>query len=189
MRPFILTCFGGIAAFALPVSAQETPPDLPRLLTMEEMAEARGGFTIAGLEVNLGADLRTYLDGELVMQTIVTWENDGPNSQRWVSDLLTPASASGLENGLLGNGSLAMNINGQEVFLANDGQTALMQQVDGGLQNLAFNTASGIDLRQEADISLAISNYQAFSDLMAPSILMSGLGEALSLTAVGATGN
>lgn len=191
MRAIPLLAAAGLATLlpcGEPVSARERPGDEARLLSTQELAEARGGFVIAGLEISLGADLRTYLGGELAMQTIVSWKDQTQTEERWVSTALTPVTAASLENGLLANGRLTMNVNGQEVFLANDGQTALLQRVDGRLQNIALNTASGIDLRQEADISIAVANYQAFREAIAPAIVMSGLGEALSQTAIGATG-
>ena len=165
-----------LALVALPAPA--FAEDLPQRLSDEEMAAARGGFTVAGMEISLGAEMRTYLDGQLAMKTIVNWNDDGPTSDQWVSPYLQPATASALAGGL------AMNVNDQPVFLANDGQTALLQRIDGRLQNLTFNTASGIDLRQEADISIAVSNYQAFQNAMAPSILMSGLADAISQSSI-----
>ena len=171
-----------LALVALPAPA--FAEDLPQRLSDEEMAAARGGFTVAGMEISLGAEMRTYLDGQLAMKTIVNWNDDGPTSDQWVSPYLQPATASALAGGLFSNGRLAMNVNDQPVFLANDGQTALLQRIDGRLQNLTFNTASGIDLRQEADISIAVSNYQAFQNAMAPSILMSGLADAISQSSI-----
>ncbi|UVI39580.1 hypothetical protein [Qipengyuania spongiae] len=167
-----------------PLHAQSD--DLPQILTESELAEARGGFVVAGMEIRLGADLRTYLNGELALRTTISWEDDGPKTDQWVSATLAPASALAI-GGILANGNLALNVNGQPMFLANEGQTALLQRTDGQIQNVAFNTASGIDLRQEADISLAVANYQMFRDAMAPAILMSGLGDAISHAAIGAT--
>lgn len=176
-----------VGMLVLPTAVLAQTDDLPRILSEQELADARGGFVIAGLELSLGAELRTYLGGELAMRTVVNWNDDGPQSEQWVSALLEPTTAASLGNSLFANGNLRLNLNGQNVFLANDGQTALLQPVDGRLQNMVFNTANGIDLRQEADISLAVSNYQTFREAMAPAILMSGLGEAISQTAIGAT--
>lgn len=162
--------------------------DRPRLLSDEEMSEARGGFTINGLEVSLGAEMRTYLGGELVLRTIVSWEDSGPQSEQWVSPLLQPVDAAAMRAGLLANGNLQMSVNSQPVYLTNEGQTALLQRVDGRLQNMIFNTASGTDLRQEADISLSIANYQDFRTAMAPAIMMSGLADAIAQSALSSIG-
>ncbi|WPZ02607.1 hypothetical protein T8S45_07015 [Blastomonas marina] len=162
--------------------------DQPRLLSDEEMSDARGGFTINGLEIRLGAEMRTYLGGELVLRTIVSWEDSGPQSEQWASPLLHPVDAAAMRAGLLANGNLQMSVNSQPVFLTNEGQTALLQRVDGRLQNMIFNTASGTDLRQEAEISLSIANYQDFRTAMAPAIMMSGLADAIAQSALSSIG-
>ncbi len=170
---------------ATPAAAEEFPADA--LMSDEELGAARAGFTLGGLEISLGADLRTYLDGELVLRTIVNWTGGERSSERWASDALTLADADALD-GMLANGHITMHLNGQDLFLANDGQTALLQRSDGGLQNLVFNTASGIDLRQEADISIGLANFEAFQSAIAPALFMSGINDAINYSAVGATG-
>lgn len=174
-----------IAAAPMPALAGEFPREA--MLSAEELSAARAGFTIAGLEITLGADLRTYIDGELALHTTVRWEGDTRTTERWVSDALIPADADALD-GILANGHITMQLNDQDIFLANDGQTALLQRSDGGLQNLVFNTASGIDLRQEADIAIGLANFEAFQSAIAPSIFMSGLNDAMDWSATGASG-
>lgn len=178
------------SAMLLAPTATEAREDdnLPQLMSEAELGEARGGFSLNGLEIRLGAEMRTYVGGELVLRTIVSWDDSGPQSDQWVSPVLQPADTSAMRAGLLANGNLRMNLNGQPVFLANEGQTVMVQRVDGRLQNMVFNTASGIDLRQEADISLAIANYQDFRTAMAPAIMMSGLADALAQSALTSIG-
>lgn len=176
------------AMVMVPTGAYAQGDDLPRILTERELDEARGGFVVAGMEISLGAEMRTFLGGELAMRTTLNWEDGGPQTDQWVSAGLEPAAAAALRTGIFANGNLSMSLNGQPLFLANAGQTALLQRTDGRIQNMVFNTASGIDLRQEADISLVVSNYQAFRDAVAPAILMAGMGEAISQSAIGATG-
>jgi hypothetical protein len=169
-----------------PAAAQDELPT-NAMLSDEELASARAGFTLAGLEISLGADMRTYVDGELALHTIVSWVGNQHTTERWVSDALTPADADAL-GGVLANGHIFMRLNDQPVFLANDGQTALLQRSDGGFQNLVFNTANGVDLVQEADISIGLANFQAFQAAIAPSIFMSGLNDEIAWTSAGATG-
>lgn len=174
-----------LLAVPTPALAEEFP--LEAMLSKQELKDARAGFTLNGLEITLGADLRTYIDGELVLHTIVQWVGEDQSTVRWVSDSLTPADAEALD-GVLSNGHIAMRVNDQDIFLANDGQTALLQRSDGGLQNLVFNTANGIDLRQEADIAIGLANFQSFEAAIAPSIFMSGINDAMNWSATGASG-
>jgi hypothetical protein len=180
--PIAIALLVGAPSSAL---AEEFP--IEAMLSEAELGQARAGFTIEGIEITLGADLRTYIDGELALQTIVSWVGDTRSTERWVSDALTPADAEALD-GMLANGHIAMRVNDQDIFLANDGQTALLQRTDGGLQNLVFNTANGVDLRQEADIAIGLANFEAFQSAIAPSIFMSGINDAMNWSASGANG-
>jgi len=48
--------------------------DLAALEALDEslLAEQRGGFTMNGMTVSLGAEFRTFLEGELVLRTTVS---------------------------------------------------------------------------------------------------------------------
>ncbi|GMM92716.1 hypothetical protein MTsN3n11_10180 [Qipengyuania sp. MTN3-11] len=181
----VASAMGLLGAVPMPAGAEELPA--ASKLNEAELRSARAGFTIQGLEISLGADLRTYLDGELVLHTVVNWIGDQATSSRWVANTLTPADSAAL-GGVLANGHITMRLGDEALYLANGGQTALLQRSDGGLQNLIFNTASGVDLRQEADISISVSDLQGFQTAIAPGVLVSGLSEAMGGAAITANG-
>lgn len=139
------------------------------------LAEQRGGFTFQGLNINLGAEIRTYLDGALVLQTNVRWTEHGVEKHQVISDALTPASAAQLQAGILSNGAVTMRVGEAEFYLANQGQTAIMHRVDGALQNILLNTASNITAHQEVDATLDLGGYGIFNQ----SLLTDRIGMAI----------
>lgn len=150
-----------------------------------ELAEQRGGFAWEGMEIRLGADIRSYLDGELVLQTLVNWDEAGSSTSRLVSGALTPAAAAELQAGVLSTGSISMRVGDADVFLANQGQTALLHRVDGPVQSVVVNTASNTALRQEMDVQLDLSNYEAFGAQALDSRLLSQVQSMMDESAIG----
>ncbi|HEV2593732.1 MAG TPA: hypothetical protein VGU01_00860, partial [Sphingomicrobium sp.] len=101
----------------------------------EDLSKERGKFVWAGVEVSLGAEMRTYVNGALVLQTNVSWNAQGAQTTQFVSGALTPVDASRLQSGILTGAGITMHIGDQSVFLANQGQTLLMQRSENGRQN------------------------------------------------------
>ncbi len=161
MRAVLFLAALGSLLAAAPTAAREPLPDL-EIVADSELAEQRGGFRHQGLEIRLGAELRSYLGDALVVQTNVTWSASGAEFSRVVSGALTPAAASDLQAGIMAGGSLNFRVGEDQVFLANNGQTAFAQRTDGTLQNIVVNTASGVAIRQEVDAKLDIDNFQPF---------------------------
>jgi hypothetical protein len=59
------------------LSADELDFDLPidaAMLSDKELGEQRGGFTFQGMEIKLGADIRTFLNGELALHTVISMD-------------------------------------------------------------------------------------------------------------------
>lgn len=54
--------------------------DLPALAA-DELQTLRGGFEFAGLKFDFAAQLRTFVDGRLVLETFITYANSGMVSQ------------------------------------------------------------------------------------------------------------
>lgn len=148
-----------------------------------ELAQQRGGFAVAGLEISLGAEIRTFLDNQLVLQTNVSWTPAGVVTTQTVSGALTEAGAAQLQAGILNSGGISMRVGDETVFLANEGQTAIMHRTESGLQNVIINTANDVAITQEVDAVLDLSGVAGFeADMMAERV-----SDALADMTMGAT--
>jgi hypothetical protein len=193
MRPVIHRLILLPAALLL-VANDQAPPaiatdelDLTALKALDEslLAEERGGFTMNGMTIALGAEFRTFLNGELVLRTTVSWRPEGVTREEWASAAISQVAVDQLRDGILSGNGITMRVGDQSVYLANGGQTALVHRTDGGLQNVLLNTASNTDIRQEADIALDIAGYAAFGAAVTDAIRMSGLNDAIRQSAIG----
>jgi hypothetical protein len=204
-RTILITAIGAVAAYMAPEAAQAdtgasyADPDalsMPAgddveqfdIVSDDELSEQRGRFVIAGMNVQLGAEMRTYLNGQLVLQTSVNWTANGVETSQIASGALSPASMDALRAGLATGGNVALQVGETPVFLANQGQTALIQRTDGGLQNVLINTASNVSLTQETDITLGLTGYAGFNSDIINARMSAALGNALSAATAGSLG-
>lgn len=192
MRPVIHTLILLPAALLLAANDRVAPTtsdelDLTALEALDEslLAEERGGFTMNGMTISLGAEFRTYIKDELVLRTTVSWRPEGTTREEWASAAISQATAEQLRDGVLSGSGITMRVGDQSVYLANGGQTALIHRTDGGLQNVLLNTASNTDIRQEADVALDIAGYAAFGGAIADAMRISGLNDAIDQSAIG----
>ncbi len=144
-------------------------------LTDAQLDAQRGGFVISGVDIRLGVEMRTYIGGNLVLQTNVSWGGQDGGVERSVSSALTPATLQGLAAAGFGAG-LERYLGSGGLFLANQGQTALLQRVDGSLQTIILNSASNIALRQEIDARLDLGGFAQFQTGLLGSKLGATLG-------------
>lgn len=162
---------------------------LPALVPDEDLDKLRGGFVVEGLGVNFGADIRTYVNGELLLQTVLNWSAEGAETVQTAAAGLSPVDISSLENGMVSTGNIRMRVGESPVYLINNGQTALVHETRNGVQNMLINTANGLEAVQQVDATLTLSGYGQFSsDLMADRIGMA-LDDVASLGAIGALGD
>lgn len=160
--------------------------DLAALEALDEslLAEQRGGFTMNGMTVSLGAEFRTFLEGELVLRTTVSWRPEGMTREEWASAAISQATAEQLRDGVLSGNGITMRVGDQSVYLANDNRTALVHRTDGGLQNMVINTASNTNIRQEADVTLDVAGYSAFGTAIGDAMRLAGINDAIDQAAL-----
>lgn len=176
------TPVGGPASDAADASGLAIVPD-------EELAQARGGFAWQGVEIGLGAEIRTYLGGALVLQTNISWSASGAHRSQIVSGALTPADAEQLQAGILTGGGIRMQVGTQSVFLANGGETAIFHGTDGTIQNILINRASNISARQEVDVTLDLHNFGQFQQQTNQARVGDAIGDTMGLATLGALGH
>ena len=154
----------------------------------EVLDEQRGGFAFQGMVIAFGADIRSFVNDELALRTIVSWTPHGSTIERFVSPALTAVDAAQIQGGILTSGGITMRVGDESVFLANNGQTALIQSTD-SIQNVLINTASNVSLNQQVDAVLDISGYEGFRDALATTRMSDAIGAVMGAQTVGALGN
>ena len=168
--------WAAIAACAPVAHARESPRLVEPRLTDAELARQRGGFTVAGLDIQFGAEISSYLGDQLAMQTNLSWTDAGGNVTTSYSAALTPASADAVRTGLLAGTGVTLSLGTASVLLANQGQTAFIQRGTGTIQNIVVNTASNVKLSQSITGTLDISGYALFQN----GVLSSRIGTTLA---------
>ncbi len=151
----------------------------------DELGRQRGGFVFDGLNINLGAQIQTFVNGELALLTTVTWTDSVVKNTQVVSGAMVPASAAQLHDGLLQAGNISINVGDSAVYLANDGQTALIHRTDAGIQNILINTASNTNIHTQVNATIDVSGYSGFQASMQSGSLASSLGMAVDAATVG----
>jgi hypothetical protein len=188
---FCPIALAAVAAVAEPLPA--TPPaniiELGELVSDEELNGLRGGFSWQGVNIALGAEVRTYLGGELVLQTNISWTAAGAQTTQLVSGALTAADAAQLQAGILTSGGITMKVGQDSVFLANQGQTAILHRTEGVIQNVLINRASNIEARQEVDAVLDLDNFGSFQQDVLTSRLGNSVGDMVSQLTIGTLNN
>jgi hypothetical protein len=189
----------GVTMLIVDVAPEGTAPRVPHgpapvdLAAMEPLSEdilseQRGGFMFEGMDITFGAEIRTIINGELVLQTNLTVDNNVTFSQV-VSPSLTAVDPGSLPNGILDTGAIHLMPSGSDqFFLTNDGQTALLQRVDGALQNILINTMNGLTGIQEIDATIGLSNSEGFRSAAVMDTAMSQIHSALTQSAGGGLG-
>lgn len=83
-----LTCLAG-GLIGLPALAATPLPDagafdcpLCEILSHDELAARRGGFEYAGLKFEFGANIRSFIDNRLVLESMITITSDGVTHQQ-----------------------------------------------------------------------------------------------------------
>ena len=187
-----VACIAPCIAMLTPQTAKADPAaavDLPALVSDEDLDKLRGGFVVSGLGINFGADIRTYVNGELLLQTVLNLNDDGAHTTQTAAAGLSPVDVSTLQNGVLSNGNIRMKVGDTPVYLLNNGQTAIVHETGNGVQNMLINTANGFEAVQEVDATLSLSGYQNFNSDIMMDRLSGALDDIAGHAAIGALGN
>lgn len=190
-----------IAAFLFVVSAgvvraDEMPlpaaPDIApawegEALSDAELDEHRGGFILAdGVALDFSAVIDSYVDGQLVLQSQVTWTQQGavtnhagPIAAQATPEILAALARAGIQLGseTVGDGGF---------FVAANGQTAFVHRIsDGQISNLLVNVGSGGDFHQEISISLGLPGFEGTQAAMAEALMARTLASDIQAAILG----
>lgn len=81
-----------------------------------------------------------------------------------------------------------MNVGNSQVFLANEGRTAIIHGSEGALQNILINTASNIIASQEVTATLDLGGYDGFAATITADQLGRSMGDDITRAITGAFG-
>jgi hypothetical protein len=193
------------------VVSQDDPFAGVEVLGATEMAEKRGGFVDAalGISLNLGANIRSLINGQLVLETLVKFTGSG-----------APEVTHNLANGadllnltfLSSDGSAIAGINttnstGPVTFTANGTQITvpagfqgLVAQTDTGVSaalnkitqqqfaNLVVNTDPGAAIQQTLNINIDVSGFSALQHNIKLNTAVAKFRDAMRAGSLGALG-
>jgi len=141
-----------------------------RAIGADDMEELRGGFAIAGLDMELGANVRTYFNGVQVLETLV---NIQPGSVTTTTNQLADMPGLTVVVGddfeilaglVMGEADLAgLRGAGGAVLKDESGVTAALSRITPDqFLGVVVNTASGRDVRFEMNLDVTIRNFSDF---------------------------
>ncbi|MAT66247.1 MAG: hypothetical protein CMN57_11460 [Gammaproteobacteria bacterium] len=159
-----------------------------RVLEAADLAALRGGFSLRGLEMEFGASLRSFQDGRLLMETLVSVTDRGTHTTTSIPravDTLSPGPETAARTGSsppAANSGIELNgLGSAGRVVVNDarGMTASIHEVTrqrilGVLVSRATDTA----LRQEAQVDVTIRNFSQFQQTVRQAILNNHLGRS-----------
>ena len=128
-------------------------------ISQAELGAQRGGFVVVeGITVGFGAVMRSWVDGQLVLETRFTLTPEGMAIARGEgAGGLTAADLSSAL-GRLGFGPDAQG----SVAVTADGQTTLAHQMSPDqLTSLIQNSSDGREIRQQTDLTLTLPGFEA----------------------------
>jgi hypothetical protein len=113
----------------------------------------RGGFQVEGFSIGFGADIRSFVDGELVLQSRLTVNPDQSSATFSSGDVLSAQALSDL-TGKAGLGGTTFGAS------TADGVTVFHNLGGGQLSNVLINTSDNRDFRQDLAITLTLPGFE-----------------------------
>jgi hypothetical protein len=179
----------GLASFAWGTAAHASDAEIfssqaSEIVNDAELDQQRGGFRWDGLDIAFGAELRAYISDVLVAQTNINLNDGAIDFQSLAINGVKPITASDLAAILAGSG-LRPNLGTGSAYLTNDGKTAVIQRADLALQNIVVNSANNIEIRQELNAQLDITNFGPFQSGIISERMGNALGTMVGLSGMG----
>ena len=134
-----------------------------------ELGDMRGGFRIGGLDINIGAIVKTFIDGHLALESQLTLAGNGISTNTITSNGIpgsTIISSDGSGPTLQDVTPAGVNLDGLEGsqgIVVNDarGFTAALQIIQNDrVLSTVFNRASGRRIRHDVHVDITIRNFQ-----------------------------
>lgn len=187
LRAYILPAMTAATLLAAPLKAQCAAWEQMAPVADAVLEEQRGGFLVAnGVAFDFGAVMRTFVDGQLALETTLTWTQAGAITQQTAYSAV-PVSTSTIQTALANAGLTGSALAGASSFTANGGQTTLIQNAsNGALTNAILTTASNQAITQDLAVTLTLQNGATFANSINTQQLGFSIGNTATQAAVGA---
>lgn len=157
------------------------------VLAVAELDDQRGGFlVIDGLQVGFGAVMRTFVDGQLSLETRLTIDATGRNVVQTGGSAapLDAAALAALNEAGLDLRGLASG----QVQLVGDGGTAVAHDFDAGrIASFVANAANDRSIRQETAVTVELPNHGATQAEALAGVIGLRLGDDMNAAVIGAS--
>jgi hypothetical protein len=149
------------------------------------LADQRGGFLVAdGIAFDFAAKMQTFIDGQLALETTMTWTPAGKQVEQTAYGDLVLTQMSNIQS-MLSESNRSLLSSGAGLYVGGDGQTVLMQQaVNGGLQNVLLNTADGQTIHQDLALNITLPDAANFAATMGQGQLVAALNRDITQAAI-----
>lgn len=191
MRALLAAFVALFLAFGLAASAhaQDVPglslDPLGSLTPMSdlELGEERGGLKTPYGEIDFGAVVRTFVDGQIALETELDWTEAGAVQSQALGILQNELDQKGL--------ALTASLEGANPSViiggANGGSTTILHEVTNEqIANVVINSASNREIRLETNITLVMPDLTLLQDDLAAQQLQIGLHDAIGQALVAA---
>ncbi len=172
----------------LPITTGETDGLFAGLAVVgdTELAALRGGFSLQGMQFEFGVNARTYVDGQLALETVFTLTDDSGPSIQSLPLSGTPdgtlAMNSGAPGTLSGNMDLSALAGANGLVLTDSkGTTGILHQVNRDqILSVLINSADGRVIQQEFDINVTVGGFKQFQQAVGSALLNSRIADAVN---------
>lgn len=175
-------------------TGETTKDDFYGLETVDlaELSDLRGGFNVGGLELAIGANIRTFVDGALVLESVARVSPSGLVSETVSSTASPPGGGVSFNfgretdvslqdvapanvdlGGLAGDSGVAIND-------SNGFSAALHRITQDQILGVIVNTADGRSLRQELNVEVTVQNFGSFQQSIRNAVRNSRLINGIS---------
>lgn len=144
----------------------------------------RGGFRVGGLDIGIGANVRTLFDGQVALESLITLTESGlvsrpvgANGETATRPGLTIIGSGGSQSRLRDSAPASVRLpglNGSQGAVLNDnrGFTASLHQITRDrILSTVINQASGRRIRHEINVDVTIRNFRQFQQAVRSAVL------------------
>lgn len=194
--PRVVSCV--LLALALSTSAASAAVLPADSVPEHVLAGLRGGLEVAGLKMDMAANLRTYIDNRLALETTARLERYG-DRHRWVEQRVAahdvePASAGARSDSAITTASAsrpavtAKTVSGEVVRVdlpvagSNGVGSTRVTHLVGPDQvfGTVANTANGRSVQQIMDMELRVLNFRSYSEQIHNAVRARQMGKAIA---------